>query len=151
MRRECQERDPAAHAGRSAVDRAARDVGAVAVVRRAMSEAGARRATWIVLAYLWPLALLPFVFERRSPDVGWYAANGLLLTAAEAALLGATLMVLAAASALLTTLGCALSLVLVGGVFAVLGLHACAIVKGLGGTRLFVPGISRHAERFRTR
>lgn len=108
-----------------------------------------RRAAWIVLAYLGPLAIIPFVLERRSVEVQWHAANGLLLLAAELAAFVASMALLAAASQVAVTLGCAVSLLVVAGAFVMLAVHAWAIVKGLGGTRLFVPGVSDGAERLR--
>ena len=31
---------------------------------------------------------------------------------------------------------------------AILGVHIVAIIKGMGGTRLIIPGISEYANRF---
>ena len=39
----------------------------------------------IVLAYLWLLALVPFLAEKDDPEVRWHARHGLLLFGAEMA------------------------------------------------------------------
>lgn len=45
-------------------------------------------------------------------------------------------------------LGCVLGLLLMFGWVAILGLHIVAIMKGVNGGRLIVPGISNYADRF---
>jgi hypothetical protein len=45
-------------------------------------------------------------------------------------------------------LGCVLSLLLVFGWVAVLALHVAAIIKGVNGGRLIIPGVSEYADRF---
>ena len=37
----------------------------------------------VVLAYLWPLAIVPLLASRGDGDVSWHARQGLLLMAAE--------------------------------------------------------------------
>ena len=37
----------------------------------------------IVLAYLWPLALVPLLLEKQDPEVQWHAKHGLVLMIAE--------------------------------------------------------------------
>src|SRR4051812_30120664 len=50
-----------------------------------MADAGGspNRGVMIVLAYLWPLALIPFLLEQQDLDVRWHAKHGLVLMAAE--------------------------------------------------------------------
>src|SRR5437016_5802174 len=43
----------------------------------------ANRGVMIVLAYLWPLALVPLLLEKHDADVQWHARHGLVLMAAE--------------------------------------------------------------------
>jgi hypothetical protein len=45
-------------------------------------------------------------------------------------------------------LGCVLGLVLPFAWIAILALHVVAIIKGINGTRLMVPGVSEYANRF---
>ena len=106
------------------------------------------RGLMILLAYLWPLALVPLFMSREDPDVQWHARHGLALMAAEALGLG-LLVVISALGALASfAIGCVLSVFIVFAVIAILGLHALAIVKGLNGNRLYVPGISDLVNRF---
>jgi hypothetical protein len=44
-------------------------------------------------------------------------------------------------------LGCVLSLFLVFGWVAILALHVVAILKGVNGSRLIIPGLSDYANR----
>jgi len=41
------------------------------------------RGVMIVLAYLWPLALVPLLLEKHDADVQWHAKHGLVLMVAE--------------------------------------------------------------------
>ena len=41
----------------------------------------------IVLAYLWPLALVPLLVEKNDPEVQWHAKHGIVLMVAELVLL----------------------------------------------------------------
>ena len=45
-------------------------------------------------------------------------------------------------------LGCVLSIFLVFGWVGVLALHVVAILKGVNGRRLIIPGLSEYANRF---
>src|ERR1041385_1164976 len=41
------------------------------------------RGVMIVLAYLWPLALVPLLLEKHDADVQWHAKHGIVLMIAE--------------------------------------------------------------------
>jgi hypothetical protein len=101
----------------------------------------------ILLAYLWPLALVPLIFQKDDPEVQWHARHGILLMAAELVLLLAYLVIVSLISLASLTLGFVLAFLLVFVWVGVLGLHVVAIIKGLGGGRLMVPALSRHVER----
>ena len=100
----------------------------------------------IVLAYLWPLALLPLLLERHDAEVQWHARHGLALMAAELALLLAYLLLITVVSLRALGLGIVLGVMLVFGWVGILALHVIAILKGVSGGRLRVPGISRYAD-----
>ena len=100
----------------------------------------------IVLAYLWPLALLPLLLERHDAEVQWHARHGLALMAAELALLVAYLLLITVVSLRALGLGIVLGVMLVFGWVGILALHVIAILKGVSGGRLRVPGISRYAD-----
>jgi uncharacterized membrane protein len=107
-----------------------------------MSDAASspNRGVMIVLAYLWPLAFIPLIVEKRDPEVQWHAKHGLVL------MIG--YIVLTSIVSLATLgLGCVLSLFLVFGWVGVLALHVVAILKGISGSRLIIPGLSSYADR----
>lgn len=113
-----------------------------------MSGPSPNRGVMIVLAYLWLLALVPLLVEKEDPEVQWHAKHGIVLTIAEILLLFAYILVTSIVSLATFGLGCVLSLLLIFAWIAILGLHLAAIVKGLNGGRLIVPGISDYAKRF---
>lgn len=104
------------------------------------------RTIMIVLSYLWLLALIPFLVEKEDREVQWHAKNGLLLLAAEIAV-WIVLAIVQSAIAFVDfgCTGCFLSAIF--GI-VVLVVHIVAIVKGVGGQRLVIPGLSQYADRF---
>jgi uncharacterized membrane protein len=103
------------------------------------------RNVMILLSYLWLLALIPLVIEKDDREVQWHAKHGLVLTVAE--------LIFWVAFNVLTLvmgqfLGC---LVAIFGPIVGLGfliLHIVAIIKGINGQRLIIPGISEYADKF---
>lgn len=104
------------------------------------------RTIMIVLSYLGLLALIPFLVEKDDREVQWHARNGLLLFAAEV-VVWIVLSIFSSVTAFvdLGCTGCVLT-----GVFGliVIVVHIIAIVKGVNGTRLVIPGLSQYADRF---
>ena len=113
-----------------------------------MAELPPHRAAMIVLAYLWPLAIVPLLADREDPEVQWHAKHGLVLMIAELLLFLAFTLVTALVSVATFGLGCVVSLFSVFVWIAIVGLHVAAIIKGINGTRLTVPGVSDYANRF---
>jgi hypothetical protein len=115
-----------------------------------MADAGVspNRGVMIVLAYLWPLALIPLLLEKHDPDLQWHAKHGLLLMIAELTLLFGYIVLTSLVSLATLGLGCVLSILLVFGWIGILALHVVAILKGVSGTRLIIPGLSEYANRF---
>jgi uncharacterized membrane protein len=105
------------------------------------------RGFMIVLAYLWLLALVPLLVEKQDTEVQWHARHGLVLMIAELIVLFVYLTVTSLVSFARFGLGCVLLLFLVFGSVGVLALHVVAILKGLNGRRLIIPGISDYADR----
>lgn len=101
----------------------------------------------IVLAYLWLLALVPLVVARQDPEVQWHAKHGLVLMIAELLLLFGYIVMTSIVSLAAMNLGCVLSLFFVFGWVGVLALHVVAILKGVNGGRLIIPGLSDYANR----
>ena len=113
-----------------------------------MPDSSSNRGVMIVLAYLWPLAIVPLLLEKDDADVQWHAKHGLVLLAAELLLLIGLAVVTSLVSLATFVFGCALSMFMVLIWVAILAVHIVAILKGLGGTRLIIPGISEYANRF---
>ena len=99
----------------------------------------------IVLAYLWPLALLPLLLDKHDPEVQWHARHGLVLMIAELVLGSGYILVTSIVSLRTLGLGCVLSIALVFGWIGILAMHVVAILKGVSGSRLIVPGVSSYA------
>ena len=102
----------------------------------------------IVLAYLWPLALIPLLLQKDDAEVQWHAKHGIVLMVAELVLI----FVYAACTSLVSLatfgFGCLLGVLMVFAWVGILALHVVAILKGVNGGRLIVPGVSRYANRF---
>jgi uncharacterized membrane protein len=113
-----------------------------------MPDSSSNRGVMIVLAYLWPLAIVPLLLEKDDADVQWHAKHGLVLLAAEVLLLIGLGVLTSLVSLATFVFGCALSLFMILIWVAILGVHIVAMIKGLGGTRLIIPGISEYANRF---
>ncbi|HEX7138264.1 MAG TPA: hypothetical protein VF219_10470 [Vicinamibacterales bacterium] len=106
------------------------------------------RTMMIVLAYLWVLAFIPLLVEKQDVEVQWHAKHGLVLMAAELVLIIAYILMTSIISLATFGLGCVLVLLLVFAWIGILGLHVAAILKGVNGGRLLIPGISEYADRF---
>ena len=68
-----------------------------------MTSASPNRGVMIVLAYLWPLAIVPLVVEKQDAEVQWHARHGLVLMAAELVLLFAVSVLTGMASMAMLT------------------------------------------------
>jgi len=101
----------------------------------------------IVLAYLWPLAFIPLLLEKQDADVQWHAKHGLVLMIAELITIFAYVTFTSMISLAAFGFGCVLGLLLVFGFVGILALHVVAILKGINGERLLIPGISDYANR----
>jgi uncharacterized membrane protein len=114
-----------------------------------MTEPAPNRAAMLVLAYLWPLALVPLLLSKDDVDVQWHAKQGLVLMGAELAVLFALSLIVTLVALLTWGLGLALSLLLYIPLWiGILVVHVVAILKALGGTRLEIPYVSEYAARF---
>ena len=102
----------------------------------------------IVLAYLWPLALVPLLLEKHDADVQWHAKHGLVLMVAELLLIVIYFVFASVVTLSSIGLGVALMMLLVGAWVGILAMHVIAILKGVSGTRLIIPILSDYADRF---
>lgn len=105
------------------------------------SSVSPNRNIMIVLSYLGLLAIIPFVVEKDDREVQWHSKNGLIFFAADVAVM----IVVTIISHFLPCVGCFLPLI-VSALIAVV--HIMAIMKGLNGQRMIIPGLSEYADRF---
>jgi uncharacterized membrane protein len=102
------------------------------------------RGVMIVLSYLWLLALVPLLVEKDDREVQWHAKHGIVLMIAEIVFWIAVTIV---QMALGTILGCVVGLMSFVVWIGIVILHILAIVKGVNGGRLIVPGVSQYADK----
>ena len=103
-----------------------------------------KRGVMIVLSYLWLLALVPLLVEKDDKEVQWHAKHGLVLVVAEIVFWIAVSIVQVALGSIL---GCIVGFL---GLFvwvAIVILHVLAMVKGVNGGRLIIPGVSQYADK----
>jgi uncharacterized membrane protein len=112
------------------------------------AEPSPNRGVMIVLAYLWALAIIPLLMEKHDPEVQWHARHGLVLMAAELVVIFGYMIITSIVSIAAIGLGCVMSLFFVFAWVGILALHVVAILKGVNGGRLIIPGISEYANRF---
>jgi uncharacterized membrane protein len=105
------------------------------------------RGVMIVLAYLCVLAVIPWLVEKQDPEVQWHAKHGIVLMSAELVALLVYIMITSLISLATVIVGCVLYLVLAFVWVGVMALHVVAIIKGINGERLIIPGISEYANR----
>jgi uncharacterized membrane protein YjgN (DUF898 family) len=101
----------------------------------------------VVLAYLWPLAIVPLLAARDDKEVSWHARQGLLLMVGEIAVLIVLTGFTALAGLANFGLGVTLGLVVFLVWLAILGVQFAAILRALNGKRLAVPGITQLTDR----
>ena len=102
----------------------------------------------IVLAYLWPLALVPLLVEKDDAEIQWHAKHGIVLMVAEIIILIAFGLVTSIVSLATFGLGCVLSMFVIFVWIAILAVHVIAIIMGINGKKFLVPGVSEYANRF---
>ena len=103
------------------------------------------RNIMILLSYLWLLALVPLVVEKQDREVQWHAKHGIVLMVAEMIFWVAFQVIL---FVLGSFLGCLLGIFAPIIALGIIVLHIFAIIKGINGQRLIIPGISLYADRF---
>jgi len=108
------------------------------------SAPSSNRNVMILLSYLWLLALVPLLTEKDDKEVQWHAKHGLVLMVAEVFLW----LILGAVTSALGPVGCLFALLSPLLALAQIALHIMAIMKGINGQRLIIPGISEFTEKF---
>jgi uncharacterized membrane protein len=102
------------------------------------------RNLMIVLSYLWLLALVPLLTEKDDREVQWHAKHGIVLMLAELVVWVLVNFILVA----LGPIGCIIALISPLLVLAQVALHVMAMIKGMNGQRLLIPGLSEFADKF---
>ncbi len=103
--------------------------------------ASENRTLMIVLAYLGPFALIPFLAEKDDQEVQWHAKHGLVLFGADIVIS----ILLTVVSTMTACVGCLVTLPVW---IAVVAVHIVCIVKGVNGERFLIPGLSDFADKF---
>ncbi len=99
------------------------------------------RTLMIVLAYLGPFALIPFLMEKDDQDIQWHAKHGLVL-------FGADIVVSIVLSIIGSVVACIGCLIVVPAWVIVAVVHIVCMVKGINGERFLIPGLSDLADKF---
>jgi hypothetical protein len=114
-----------------------------------MPDPSPNRGVMIVLAYLWPLAIVPLLLEKTDAEIQWHARHGIVLMVAELLLWFACLLMMGMVSVVSIVTAWVLSVFIALFVWvAILAVHVTGIIKGINGGRLIVPGISQYANKF---
>ena len=99
----------------------------------------------VVLAYLYILALIPLLVEKDDAEVQWHSKHGLVLLVLDV-VVAVVFFVLNLVSA--GFLGCILIPIQLLIHFALFIVRIICVVKGVGGDRFLLPGVSPFADRF---
>ena len=95
----------------------------------------------IILAYLGPLALIPFLAEKDNPEIQWHSKHGLVL-------FGADIVISIVLTIISTVTACVGCLVTLPVWIIVAAVHIICMVKGVNGERFLIPGLSDFADKF---
>jgi uncharacterized membrane protein len=112
------------------------------------STPSSNRTVMIVLSYLWLLALVPLLVEKNDSEVQWHAKHGIVLMIAEIVLWIAYTIVNAVVAMITFIGGCFSSLIGLVIMLGIVVVHVMAMMKGINGGRLIIPGVSEYANRF---
>ncbi len=99
------------------------------------------RTLMIILAYLGPFALIPFLAEKDDQDIQWHSKHGLVL-------FGADIVISIVLTIISTVTACVGCLVTLPVWIAVAAVHIICMVKGVNGERFLIPGLSDFADKF---
>jgi uncharacterized membrane protein len=102
------------------------------------------RNIMILLSYLWLLALVPLLTEKDDKEVQWHAKHGIVLMVAELIMW----VIINAVIVITGPIGCIVGLLSPLVVLGQIALHIVAIMKGINGQRLIIPGISQYTDKF---
>ena len=101
------------------------------------------RTVMLILSYLGPLALVPFLMEKDDKEVQWHAKHGLVLM-----VMWIAISILFTILTSIPVFGCAVAIVSLAVPLIGFVIHVLCIVKALNGERFLLPGISQYADKF---
>lgn len=107
------------------------------------SAPSSNKTLMLVLAYLFPLSLIPLLTEKEDRDVQWHAKHGIVI--------GVTFMILWVLYVILLNVpfvGCLTVFLAPVLGLAWLVVTILAIIKATQGQRFIIPGISDFANKF---
>ncbi len=99
------------------------------------------RTLMIILAYLGPFALIPFLMEKDDQDIQWHSKHGLVLFGADIVLS----IVLSVVGSMFACIGC---IIIIPAWVIVAVVHIVCMVKGVNRERFLIPGLSDLADKF---
>lgn len=108
--------------------------------------ASSDRTLMVVLAYLWILALIPFLAKKDDSEVQWHAKNGLALLGAEI-IVWIVFWALGFAMRDVMGLGCGIGILQCVVWLGFLVLRILCIVKAVNGQRFRIPLVTDFAEK----
>ena len=97
------------------------------------------RTLMLVLSYLGPLALVPYLTEKSDREVMWHSRNGLVF-------LGVDILAGIISSVSFAVLNCFGCIVAPGLLLILAGLHGVGLYRALNGRRLEVPGLVQFVD-----
>ena len=100
----------------------------------------------LVLAYLWPLAVIPLFLATDDPDLQWHAKHGLVLMAAELAAALALSLTITLFTIVTFGLAILVSLLFVFLWVGVFVLHIAAIVRALQAFKVPIKTLPKLAD-----
>jgi uncharacterized membrane protein len=103
---------------------------------------GGDKTLMLILAYLFPLSLIPLLTDKDDANVQWHAKNGVCIGLAVFAIGLACVVV-----SFIPILGCVVVPVYMVLCLGALVVTILAIVKALNGQRFIVPGVSQFVDK----
>lgn len=102
------------------------------------------RTLMIVLSYLGPLALMPYLTKKDDSEILWHAKNGVGLLIMDIAV---SVVLYMLGYMLGSVIGCATWFISCLLPFAILALHIYCLIQALGGKRPNIPVVTDFAQK----
>lgn len=103
--------------------------------------------TYLILSYLWILALIPRLSKKDDPEIIWHSKNGLGLFIVEFAIYFISIPFFFIFAFILHIFGLLFTLFYLFFSFGILILHIFCILKAINGQKLEIPILSEYAQK----